>query len=262
MPGFRADGRLVTGSRDQTARIWNWKSPARNRIRFEGNNTPIADLAFAPDGRIVSVEQDPNADRWTRIVIWDPRNARAPDHALPEPVVDAWTLARVHEGLVAIGGVQNAGGFGTRETQRNRPPSCVGTRNRSAMAFTNDQRLVTGSLDETMCVWNLKSTAEPPVVIKHEPEIAGMVMGPNGILATRCKGQKKVWVWDLNNPSLLPTVLLGFQNESGCLFAFTADGRLVTASQDRSVWVWDVKTRPNPFASASLPTGQSHGPGT
>ncbi len=244
---FAPDGRLVTGSRDQTARIWNWKNPARNRIRFEGNHTPIADLAFAPDGRIVSVEQDPNTDRWTRIVIWDPRNARAPDHALPEPVVDAWTLARAPEGLVAIGGVENAARVW--DSRNPEKPTVVLRGHKKpirAMAFTNDQRLVTGSLDGTMCVWNLKSPAEPPVVIKHEPEIAGMVMGPNGILATRCKDQKNVWVWDLNNPTLPPTVLLGFQNESGCLFAFTADGRLVTASQDRSAWVWDVKNPSKP----------------
>ena len=59
------DGRgIVTGSADNTARLWNAKTGAEMRV-FEGHTKPVWAVAITPDGaRIVTGSDDRTARVW------------------------------------------------------------------------------------------------------------------------------------------------------------------------------------------------------
>ena len=69
---FAPDGRLITGSADNTARVWDMKSPAAPRLVFRGHEGAITALAFAPDGRLATGSDDTTAR------VWDLKNPTEP----------------------------------------------------------------------------------------------------------------------------------------------------------------------------------------
>jgi hypothetical protein len=61
---FAPDGRLVTGSGDSTARVWDLKDPTAQPLVLRGHEGSISVLAFAPDGRLVTGSDDKTARVW------------------------------------------------------------------------------------------------------------------------------------------------------------------------------------------------------
>jgi hypothetical protein len=61
---FSPDGRrIITGSRDQTARIWEAAS-GQELLRLHGHTAPISSVAFSPDGQWIVTSGD---DRTTKV---------------------------------------------------------------------------------------------------------------------------------------------------------------------------------------------------
>jgi WD40 repeat protein len=64
---FSPDGRrVVTGSRDNTARVWDLSSPTPVASRLEGHQRDVTSVAFSPDGRRVVTGSGDNTAR-----VWD-----------------------------------------------------------------------------------------------------------------------------------------------------------------------------------------------
>jgi WD40 repeat protein len=68
---FALDGRLVSGSEDNTARVWDLENPSAAPLVLRGHEGSILALAFAPDGRLVSASSDNTAR------VWDLKNPSA-----------------------------------------------------------------------------------------------------------------------------------------------------------------------------------------
>ena len=108
----------------------------------------------------------------------------------------------------------------------------------NALAFAPDGRLVTGSEDRTVRVWDLNDLDAQPVVLGHEDAIRALAFAPDGRLVTG-SSDKTVRVWDLTQPDAQPVVLRAHAYSINAL-TFAPDGRLVTGSDDGTVRVWDL----------------------
>eukprot|EP00290_Baffinella_frigidus_P007420 CAMPEP_0180139066 /NCGR_PEP_ID=MMETSP0986-20121125/13309_1 /TAXON_ID=697907 /ORGANISM="non described non described, Strain CCMP2293" /LENGTH=475 /DNA_ID=CAMNT_0022081093 /DNA_START=19 /DNA_END=1446 /DNA_ORIENTATION=- len=118
------------------------------------------------------------------------------------------------------------------------------------VAFSPDcQRLLTGSGDATLRIWDLK-TETPIVTLKgHKNWVLCCAVSPDGTLAASGSMDKTARIWDFKTGASMGGPLSGHSKWITSLawepIHASADGqsrRMVTASKDASLKVWDART--------------------
>jgi WD40 repeat protein len=246
---FSPDGRfLVSGSKDQSVRVWDAHSGRINHVLRKHKDT-VTCVAFAADGlRCASAGRDGVA------IVWDVQTGcqlrRLAGHSTSVlgvgfGVRDRW-LATAGEDRTVI--VWDASSGEQRQTLRG-PQHFV-----LSLAFSPDgKHIAAGSADNHVYIWDLADPSEPAILQGHSSEVRSIAFSPDGKLLASGSWDKSVMLWDPLAP-----------NQSGALLghtqgvysvAFSPDGRyLASASGDRTTRVWDVARRQ---VKLTLP-GHSH----
>src|SRR5205814_1439842 len=114
----------------------------------------------------------------------------------------------------------------------------------TSLALTPDgKKLVSGSWDGTVRVWDVQTGKEPTVLESHESKIYAVAVSRDGKRAASAGGNGEVFVWDLESNAQVAR-LEGHDEESEVNgIAFTPGGkRVVTAASDGDIKVWDAET--------------------
>jgi hypothetical protein len=139
---FAPDGRLATGSRDGTAKLW--AADGRPIATCGGHGSPVYAVAFAPDGRLATGSDDRTANLWAA----DGRPiATCAGHGSP-----VYAVAFAPDGRLATGSADRTARLWAAD---GRPiATCAGHGDLvTAVAFAPDGRLATGSDDGTVRLW-------------------------------------------------------------------------------------------------------------
>jgi APAF-1 helical domain/WD domain, G-beta repeat len=143
------DGRVVSGSQDQTLRVWDVDSGA-SRV-LEGHTDQVTALAVLPDGRVVSGSCDHT------LRVWDVDSDAS--RALEGHKSWVWALAVLPDGRVVSGSCDHT----LRVWDVDSDASRVLEGHRGwvwALAVLPDGRVVSGSEDWAVILWDLE-TAKP-----------------------------------------------------------------------------------------------------
>ena len=233
---FSPDGqRIVTGSFDQTAKVWEAGS-GRGLLTIKGNGARIWSVAFSPDGwRIVTGGADGTAKVWEAAsgrellrlkghsamivsVAFSPDGQRVVTGSLDQ-TAKVWDIANGKELLTLKGHSYDL----------------------LFVAFTPDgQRIVTGSGDNTVKVWEAANGRELVTMKGHGAAIR-VAVSPDGqrIVTSDTDGTAKV------REAASGRELLTLKGHRAMIVsvAFSPDGqRIVTGSYDRTAKVWNVAT--------------------
>jgi hypothetical protein len=125
----------------------------------------------------------------------------------------------------------------------------------ACMTFSPDSRLIaSGSYDQTVRVWNASTGEMLWTREDHWPMALGVAFSPDG-RTLACTGERRsgdysskygVWLYDVETGRILRR-LAGHTSYVNCV-AFSPDGRmLATASNDRTVKLWDLDDDPRKF---------------
>ena len=110
------------------------------------------------------------------------------------------------------------------------------------VAVTADgRRAVSGSVDNTLRVWDLDTGACTAVLEGHQGEVMGVTVTTDGRRAVSGSADRTVRVWDLDTGACTAV----FARHGGAVagVAVTTDGRrAVSGSADRTLRVWDLDT--------------------
>ena len=197
---FSPDGsRIVTASRDETARVWDAASGAEITLLL-GHENPVESAGFSPDGsRIVTASRDETArvwdaasgveiaglkghENWVRSAAFSPDGARIVTASRDE-------TARVWD---AASGVEIAGLKGHENWVRS-------------AAFSPDgARIVTASTDTTTRVWDAASGAEIACLKGHEDSVMSVAFSPDGARIVTASDDKTARVWDVSRTEAFP----------------------------------------------------------
>jgi WD40 repeat protein len=243
---FSLDGkRLVTGSFDQTARVWDLSGAAPTAIVPAGDGGRVWSVAFDPDGKRAVTGSDDGMAR-----VWD----------LSGP-----TLAAELKGH---GGIVNSVAFspdGKRVAIGSGDPTALvwdslGTTAAAelncrchggvwSVAFSPDgKRLVTGSDDGTARVWDLSGPTVAAELKGHHGGIRSVAFSRDGMRVVTGSYDNTARVWDLSEPTRLLTLLDGHRGTVASV-VFSPDGeRVATGSEDHTARVWDL-SGPTPAAT-------------
>ncbi len=229
---FSADGtRVVTASRDGTARVWRAEGTGLPRV-LKGHGGEVLAAAFSPDGRrVVTASADRTARVWR--VEGDSGSEVLTGH-LGEVGVAAFSpegervLTASKDGTARV---WRADGTGLPVVLRGHEQAVV-----AASFDLAGERVVTASRDGTARVWRADGRGEL-AVLPHPGDVRAAVFSPDGarVATASVDGAVRVWRADgQGEPSLLRSDS-GFVNA----VAFSPDGGLVvSAHADGTLRLW------------------------
>jgi WD40 repeat protein/tetratricopeptide (TPR) repeat protein len=226
--------RIVTGSSDKTARVWDAKTLAE-LATLKGHTGGVTSVAVSPDGsRIVTGSSDETARVWDAKTFAELATLKAHTGVTSVAVSPDGSRFFTGSGIGTVG-VWDAKTFAELATL---PGSMYLV---TSVAVSPDgSRIVTGSSDETARVWDAKTLAELATLKGHTDRVNSVAVSPEGSRIVTGSSDETARVWDAKTFAELAT-LKGHTEVTSV--AVSPDGsRFFTGSGDGTVGIWDAKT--------------------
>jgi len=225
------DGRLASGSTDNTIRLWDPANGACERV-FEGHQGWVWALAVLGDERLASGSDD------NTIRLWNPATGAC------ERVFEGhqdWVraLAVLGDGRLASGSDDNTirlwdPASGACELVFKGHQGAV-----MALAVLGDGRLASGSGDSTIRLWNPATGACERVFEGYQFPVMALAVLGDGRLASG-SSDNTIRLWDPASGAC-ERVFEGYQFPVLAL-AVLGDGHLASGSYDNTIRLWDPAT--------------------
>jgi len=232
---FSPDGqRVVTASKDKTARLWDGASgkPLGEPMKHEN---VVYSAQFSPDGqRVVTASWDETAR------LWDSASGKP----LGEPMEHKGAVMSAQfspdgQRVVTASVDKTArlwdGASGKPLGEPMKHENAV----RSAQFSPDGQRVVTASVDKTARLWDGASGKPLGEPMKHEGDVYSAQFSPDGLRVVTASADKTARQWDGASGKPLGEPM----KHKGDVYSaqFSPDGlRVVTASGDETVRQWDA----------------------
>ncbi|MCC5966866.1 MAG: caspase family protein [Natronohydrobacter sp.] len=229
-------GRIVTGSRDQTARVWDARTE-RVIATLSGHTGAVFSAGFSSDGaRVVTTSRDKTARIWdaatgheiTRLSGYTGGVSSAPFSPDGQRIVTASddSTARIWDA----------------ETGREITTLSGHTSTLISAAFSPDgRRIVTTSIDKTARIWDAGTRHLIATLSGHEESLLRAAFSPDGGRVVTASSDNTARIWNAETGHLIVTM----SGHEGRVWsaAFSPDGgRIVTASSDNTARIWDAET--------------------
>ncbi len=232
---YSPDGRrIVTGSADKTARVWDAET-GQESFPLKGHTDSVRSVAFSRDGqRIVT-------GSWDRTVrVWEAATGGLLC-SFGANGKQVFSVAFSPDGQRIVTGGQEVKARVWEANSGNELFPLVGHSNLVwAVAFSEDgQRIITGSWDETAGVWDAATGEHLRTLIGHRGVVLSVAFSPDGQRVVTGGQDHRAKVWDAASGTHLFTL----KGHSAAVFSvsFSRDGkRILTSSDDQTARLWDA----------------------
>jgi WD40 repeat protein len=232
---FSPDGqRILTGSDDGTARVWNAAS-GEPLATLEGHTGFIRSAVFSPDGQRIVTGWGQTAE------VWNAATGQLVATLQGDIGEGAWSavfsldsqrIVTASRDLTAR--VWNAASGQLLATLQGHTEPVF-----SAVFSPDGQRIVTASDDKTARVWDAASGHLLATLQGHTDAVSRAAFSRDGQRIVTASDDKTARVWDAASGQLLAT--LQGHTDTVSRAAFSPDGqRIVTASEDNTARVWNA----------------------
>ena len=232
---FSPDGKkIVTGSEDHSARIWNADGSGAPVV-LQGHTSSVGSVAFSPDGKKIVTGSEDHSAR-----IWNADGSGAPV-VLQGHASYVHSVAFSPDGKKIVTGswdktarVWNADGSGTPVVLQGHADPV------HSVAFSPDgKKIVTGSRDKTARIWNADGSGTPAVLQGHTSSVASVAFSPDGKKIVTGSWDRTARIWNADG-SGTPVMLQGHAGSVSSV-TFSPDGkRIVTSSWDKTARIWNA----------------------
>ncbi len=234
---YSPDGqRIVTGSFDRTARLWD-AANGRELLVLQGHKHTVRSAAYSPDGqRIVTGSLDCTAKVWEAVTGKELLTLKGHTKTVPSAAFSPdgqWIVTCSMDRTVKL---WEAGG------NRELIPFRGHSQAVHSVAFSpSSQRIVTSSWDQTAKVWELAGSREMFTFNGHKLGILSAVFSTDGQRVVTGSWDQTAKVWEAATGR--EVLALRGHEASVWSVAFSPDGqRIVTGSYDRTAKVWEATT--------------------
>jgi|GEM_PF-2286844 len=234
---FSPDGkRIVTGSSDNTARIWNAES-GRELQLLRGHRDEVNSAAFSPDGRRIVTGSSDNTAR-----IWDAESGRELQLLRGHRDEVNSTAFSPDGRRIVTGSEDNTARIWDAESGRELRTLQGHRDDVNSVAFSPDgRRIVTGSSDRTVRIWDAESGRELQTLQGHTDSVDSALFSPDGRRIVTGSEDNTARIWNAESGRELQ-VLRGHTDDVNSV-AFSPDGRfVVTGGDDDTVRIWNAES--------------------
>jgi WD40 repeat protein len=225
--------RIITGSQDCTARVWDAAS-GQSLLILWGHSDEIKNVAVSPDGRwIVTGSRD------CTVRLWDAVTGRCLRQLVEHSSMITGVAFSADGHRVITGSADGTVRVWDAVTGQSLQILKGHSEGPVAVAVTADGQRIISAGDQTARVWDA-ATGQRLLVLKgHLNDIASVAVSPDGSRIVTGSRDRTAQVWDAaSGQSLL--VLQGHLGEIITVL-FSPDGRrIVTGSVDQTARVWDA----------------------
>jgi WD40 repeat protein len=224
------DGRVVSGSGDNTLRVWDVES-GQALATLEGHQGEVRAVAVLPDGRVVSGSSD------STLRVWDVESGQALATLKGHPGT-VRAVAVLPGGRVVSGSGDNT----LRVWDVESGQALATLRGHQGMvmavAVLPGGHVVSGSSDKTLRVWDIESGQALATLTGHRGWVNTVAVLPDGRVVSG-SSDKTLRVWDVETGHVLATL----EGHRGWVLAVAVlpDGRVVSGSYDKTLRVWDIE---------------------
>jgi len=248
---FSRDGsRVVTGSRDSTAKLWDAET-GQELLTLQGHSAPVPSAAFSPDGeRVVTASSDNKAK------LWDAKTGKElltleghSDRVLSVAFSSDGTRV-VTGGGDLTAGVDDTARVWDAQTGKELLAVKGHSKQVNSVAFSPDgRRVATASSDNTARVWDAETGQEllklwpdgqPDPEVLQFP-IHSVAFSPDGMRIVTGGDSRTVKILDAETGREISA--LSGHSRSVESAVFSPDGkRILTGGWDRTAKVWDAES--------------------
>ncbi len=235
---FSPDGsRVVTASKDQTAKVWDARSGAE-LLTLKGHAHGVTSASFSPDGAlIVTGSYDKTAKVWkteSGALVLTLTGLGSPLHSVSFSPDGSRILAAAQHGPAKVWDARSGAELLTLE-------GAGGFASSLSSSFSPDGSRIVAIANGRVKIWDARSGAELLALEGHAPGNTSVSFSPDGSRVVAGCGDQTAKVWDARSGALLRT-LKGHSAQVSSA-SFSPDGsRIVTASNDKTAKVWDAKS--------------------
>jgi len=226
--------RLVSGSEDKTAIIWNTATWEPVATMAGAHVRAIQAVAFTPDGKHILTAGD------RTIVQWTPEGIR--EKVIGSAIIDIWSIGVSKDGrYVAAGTYENKVYLWDMEANTHR--TLLGHRKSVlAVAFAhNDSLLVSGSLDETINLWGIPGGKVLKTWNGYDGNIYCLAFAGNRDLFASATRDNVIRLWKTDKDKSIHTYT--GHKQAVMSVSLSADGKwMLTGSKDNTVILWETAT--------------------
>jgi WD40 repeat protein/tRNA A-37 threonylcarbamoyl transferase component Bud32 len=246
---FSPDGsRIVTGSMDKTAKVWDAKSGAEV-LTLKGHTGFVRSASFSPDGsRIVTGSEDMTAKVWNAKSGAEMLTLRGSSGAVVSASFspDGSQIITNSVGFNAKVGLGQSGAFTAKVWDAKSGADVLSLKGHTEPLFSasfsaDGSRVVTASHDKTARVWDGKTGALVLTLRGHTGDVKSASFSPDGSRVVTGSRDKTAKIWDARSGAEL--LILKGHTGGVSSASFSPDGsRIVTGSMDRAAKVWDARS--------------------
>ena len=239
---FSPDGtRIVTGSNDSTAKMWDAKT-GNEILTLKGHTGAVTSVAFSPDGSQIVTNDCGDFNFQATVKLWNAKTGR-------ETLTLKGHTGEVRSAAFSPDGTRVVTGSGDltakvwdAKTGRETLTLKGHVNEVHSVAFSPDgTRIVTGSADHTAKLWDAKTSRETLTLEGHAGRVQSVAFSPDGTRIATGSGDNTAKLWDAKTG--IETLTLKGHTGVVNSVAFSPDGtRIVTGSYDETAKLWDAKT--------------------
>ena len=228
-----SNGKLISGSEDDTIKIWDLNTRTCTAT-LKGHTAPVTSLAIS-NGRLIS-------GSWKNTIkIWD-LNTHPPTctATLEGHRLSVTSLVIVDDGrLISVcsNEYDNENSIKIWDLSTE-PPTCIATLEGHSRPVTSlaisDGRLISGSHDGTIKIWDLETFTCTATLKWHAFSVSSLAIFNGKLIAGSSACMIKIW--DLKTLACTAT-LAGHDRDVGSLAA--SNRTLISGSSDYTIRVWD-----------------------
>jgi WD40 repeat protein/formylglycine-generating enzyme required for sulfatase activity len=250
---FSPDGkRIVSGSHDQTVRIWDTET-GTELLTLKGHSGSVASVNFSSDGkRIVSgctlPMQAVKIQKLSEIKVWDVETGeemftlKGDSHRRMRLIFspDGKQIVSSDANTLKVWDAET----GQEVSSRKGPEPPAGRLEHVwALALSrNGKRIATaGRIDKTVKVWDAETGQLLQTLTGHSTLLHSVAFSPDGSRIVSGDHDSMLKVWDAKTGQEMLT--LNGHSDGIYIVSFSPDGtRIVTGGGDRTIRVWDTET--------------------
>lgn len=233
---YSPDGtRIITGSDDKTARIWDART-GQLLLTLSGHTNRIFSASFSPDGRRVVTGSADNA-----ALIWDAETgqllATLSGHT---DIARSASFSRDGSRIVTSSEDKTARVWDATTGQLLITLQDPAVPEFDSASFSPDgSRIVSSNWAETARIWDAHSGQLIFTLKGHADRINSVSYSPDGSRIVTGSADKTVRIWDAHGGQLIDT-LSGPQDQVTTASYSPDGGQIVAGSLDQAAWIWDA----------------------